>query len=71
MKVKVRGVSLIVARLFEIDAVWLHLTRELFKQDALTSFAPAAGSPKLGEHDAKIKQGQRFAGQMRVGTEIC
>src|SRR5258708_1868833 len=68
--VEVSRITMVVARLLEIYAVGFDVTRYLPQQNSLSRFSPARGSPKLREQRAEVKQRQRLARQMRVGTEI-
>ncbi len=70
MGIEVSGVAMIVAGLFEVDAVGLYVTIEFGEQYLATGFAPAFRFLKLRKHHAEIKETERLSRQVRVGTEI-
>ena len=70
MCIEIRGVAMVVARLFEIDAIGLHLLRQLFEEYLLSRPTPAPCFFELRQERPEIKQPKRFAGQVRVGAEV-
>ncbi len=70
MNVEVRGVTMIVTGLFEIDAVGPNVYWKLFNENPAAQFLPALRLLELGQQRSQIKKPERFASQMCVRTEI-
>ena len=70
VQVDVCRVALIVAGLLEVHAVVADLLVELRLQDAPAQATPPLGAPELWEHDTKVEQAKRFAGEVRVRAEV-
>src|SRR5689334_12753262 len=70
MEIEVRGVTMVVARLLEVDAVLLNVSRKLRDEDLEAERAPAFSVSKFGQHQSDVKEAERFAGQVRVGAEV-
>jgi cytoskeletal protein CcmA (bactofilin family) len=70
MRVEVRRVTMIVARLLKIDAVGKNMTIKLFQQNASSGCAPDLRAAQLRQQRAQIKESQGFARQMRIRAEV-
>src|SRR4028118_687826 len=70
MRVKIRRVTRIPARLLEVNAVRQNLTVEFGKQNVLAEFSPIRGLLEKRQLRSEIIKTERFAGQMRIRAVI-
>src|SRR6185369_2151630 len=70
VQVEICRVAVVVARLFEINAIGFDVNRDLPDQDLAAEVLPALRFFKLGEQRAEVKKSERFTGQVRVWTEV-
>src|SRR5690349_20680247 len=70
VEIEIDRVSVVIGRLLEVDAVREQLPLELLRQNRAAEHAPTLSKCEFWKCRADVQQPERFAGKMRVRTEI-